>query len=86
MVQVEAYPELKANDNFMQLQRALNEIEEQLSASRRAYNASVTDFNNAIEMFPTNIMAGMMRYTCSQLFEVEEAERKNVDVASLFNR
>lgn len=86
MVQVEAYPELKANDNFMQLQRALNEIEEQLSASRRAYNAAVTDFNNAVEMFPTNIMAGMMRYTRRQLFEVEEVERKNVDVASLFDR
>jgi LemA protein len=85
MVQVEAYPELKANENFMQLQRALNEIEEQLSASRRAYNASVTDFNNAVEMFPTNIMAGMMRYTRRQLFEAVEAERKNVDVGSLFN-
>lgn len=86
MVQVEAYPELKANDNFMQLQRALNEIEEQLSASRRAYNASVTDFNNAVEMFPTSIMAGMMHYTRRQLFEAVEAERKNVDVASLFDR
>jgi LemA protein len=54
MVAVENYPELKANENFLQLQRSLNEIEEQISAARRAYNASVTDFNNAIEMFPSS--------------------------------
>jgi len=85
LVQVEAYPELKANENFTQLQRALNETEEQLSASRRAFNAAVTDFNNAVEMFPTNIMAGMMHYTRRQLFEAAEQERKNVDVGQLFN-
>jgi LemA protein len=85
MVTVEAYPELKANENFLQLQRALNETEEQLSASRRAFNAAVTDFNNAVEMFPTNIMAGMMHYTRRQLFEAAEQERKNVDVGQLFN-
>ena len=55
---VENYPELKANQNFLQLQRALNEIEEQLSAARRFYNTAVTDHNNAVEMFPTNIIAG----------------------------
>lgn len=86
MVQVEAYPELKASDNFMHLQRTLNEIEEQLSASRRAFNAAVTDFNNAVEMFPTSIMAGMMRYTRRALFEATEVERNTVDVNSLFNR
>lgn len=85
MVTVEAYPELKANENFLQLQRALNETEEQLSASRRAFNAAVTDFNNAVEMFPTNIIAGMMHYTRRQLFEAAEQERKNVDVGKLFN-
>jgi LemA protein len=84
MVSVEAYPELKANENFAQLQRALNETEEQLSATRRAFNAAVTDFNNAVEMFPTNIVAGMMRYTRRQLFEAAEQERKNVDVGQLF--
>lgn len=84
MVTVEAYPELKANENFLQLQRALNETEEQLSASRRAFNAAVTDFNNAVEMFPTNLIAGMMRYTRRQLFEAVEQERKNVDVGQLF--
>jgi LemA protein len=85
MVQVENYPELKANENFMQLQRSLNEIEEQLSASRRTFNAAVTDFNNAVEMFPTNIVAGMMGYRRRRLFEIEEAERQNPNVANLFS-
>lgn len=84
MVAVENYPELKANENFMQLQRSLNEIEEQISASRRAFNASVTDFNNAVEMFPTNIFAGMMGYKRRQLFEIPETERQNVNVGDLF--
>lgn len=85
MVTVEAYPQLKANENFNQLQRSLNETEEQLSAARRAFNAAVTDFNNAVEMFPTNLMAGMMHYTRRQLFEAAETERRNVDVGALFN-
>jgi LemA protein len=85
MVTVEAYPQLKANENFLQLQRALNETEEQLSAARRAFNAAVTDFNNAVEMFPTNIVAGMMNYKRRPLFEAAEQERKNVEVGRLFN-
>ncbi|MDP2078642.1 MAG: LemA family protein, partial [Sulfuricurvum sp.] len=59
-VAMEAYPDLKANENVMHLQRSLNEAEEQISAARRAYNQAVTDLNNAIEMFPTNMMAGWM--------------------------
>jgi len=84
MVAVENYPDLKANQNFIGLQNSLNEIEEQISAARRAYNASVTDLNNAVEMFPTNIIAGMMSLKRRQLFEISEQERKNVDVANLF--
>jgi len=84
MVQVENYPELKANENFMHLQRSLNEVEEQLQAARRTYNAAVTDFNNAVEMFPTNIVAGMMGYKRRPLFETPEAERQNPNVAQLF--
>ena len=53
----ENYPNLKANENIMHLQRSLNEIEEQIAAARRAYNASVLDYNNACDMFPTNIFA-----------------------------
>lgn len=85
MVAVESYPELKANDNFMQLQRAINEIEEQLSAARRAFNAAITDFNNAVEMFPTNIMAGMMNFKIRKLFEIPQEQRENVSVKDLFS-
>ena len=86
MVSVENYPDLKANQNFIQLQRSLNEIEEQISAARRAYNASVTDYNNAVEMLPTSIIASMMHYSRKQIFEIAEKERQNVDVKSLFDK
>ena len=84
MVAVENYPELKANENFLQLQGALNEIEEQISAARRAYNATVTDYNNAVEMFPTNMMASMMGYRRKRVFEITDKERENVDVGAVF--
>ncbi len=83
-IAVENYPDLKASQNFIQLQAAFNETEEQLSAARRAYNASVTDYNNAIEMFPSNIVASIINYKTKTVFAVEEQERKNVDVNSLF--
>lgn len=86
LVAVEAYPELKANDNFTRLQASLNEIEEQLSAARRFYNSSVTDYNNAVEMFPTNFIASLLNYQLKKVFEVTQQERQNVDVRSLFNQ
>ena len=85
MVSVERYPELKASTNFLQLQTSLNEIEEQLSAARRFFNSAVTDFNNAVEMFPTSLLAGMMNYRKRGLFEIPENERKNVNVKELFS-
>ena len=86
MVAVENYPDLKANQNFLQLQSTLNEVEEQISASRRAYNASVTDYNNAVEMFPTNIVASMLQYKRKNVFEIPEIERTAPDVKDLFNK
>lgn len=86
MVQVEAYPELKASGNIMHLQTSLNEIEEQLAAARRTYNSAVTDFNNAIQMFPGCLFAPMMRLSKRELFTIPEAEKQNVDVNALFNR
>lgn len=80
---VENYPDLKASDNFMHLQRTLNELEEQISAARRAYNASVTDYNNSVQMFPTNIIAGMFNFTEKPLFQVEAGERENPQIGSL---
>lgn len=85
MVAVENYPELKANENVMHLQHSLNEIEEQISAARRAYNQAVTDYNNALEMIPTNLMASAMNYQRKEVFEITEGERKNVNVKELFN-
>ena len=76
-VRAEAYPDLKANQNFLLLQSSLNEVEEQLSAARRAYNAAVNSFNNAIEMFPSNLMGKMMGYSQRTLFTIKE-EEKNV--------
>jgi LemA protein len=85
MVAVENYPDLKANQNFIHLQRSLNEVEEQISAARRTYNASVTDYNNSIEMFPSNVFAQMMRYKRKPVLENPEIERENVDVKKLFS-
>jgi len=84
MVAVENYPTLKANENFLHLQGTLNELEEQISAARRAYNQSVTDYNNAIEMFPTNFMANLMKLERKEVFSVPSSERANVDVKNLF--
>jgi LemA protein len=86
MVAVENYPDLKASQNFIQLQGTLNEVEEQISAARRAYNAAVTDYNNAVEMLPTSVLASMMNYTRKQVFEITENERQNVNVKNLFNQ
>ncbi|HOO84656.1 MAG TPA: LemA family protein [Prolixibacteraceae bacterium] len=85
MVAVENYPDLKANENFMNLQRTLNEVESQISAARRTYNAVITDYNNAIQTFPSNIMAGMMSLKRKEVFVIPETERQNVDVKNLFN-
>ena len=62
----------------------MNEVEEQISAARRAFNASVNNYNNGVEMFPTNIMAGMMNLRRRASFEIAPTERANVDVNNLF--
>ncbi len=85
MVAVENYPDLKANQNVMHLQHTLSEVEEQIAAARRAYNQAVTDYNNAIEMVPTNFMATFMQYTRKEVFEIPDAQRQNVNVKELFN-
>jgi LemA protein len=86
MVAVENYPDLKANENIMHLQRTLNEVEAQISAARRAYNQAVTDYNNAIEMIPTNMMASMMSYRRKEVFAIPQEERQNVNVNDLFTK
>ena len=76
----EAYPDLKANTNFLELQDKLNEIEDNLERSRRYYNGTVRENNTYGESFPGVIFAGMLNYQHFDYFEVEEAERENVKV------
>ncbi|MBL7872526.1 MAG: LemA family protein [Cyclobacteriaceae bacterium] len=85
MVAVENYPDLKANDQFTGLQRSWNEAEEQISAARRAYNSSVTQYNNAIEKFPSSIFASLFNHTRKVIFEIPQAERQNVSAKDMFN-
>lgn len=85
MVNVENYPDLKANQNFLNLQATWTESEEQIAAARRTYNASVTDYNNAIMMFPGSIIAGMMNYQPINVLANTEEERKNISAKDLFN-
>ena len=83
-VAVENYPDLKANQNFLQLQGSINEVEEQISAARRAYNAAVTEYHNALEMFPTNLLASLGQFQRVQWFEAAPEERAAADVKGLF--
>jgi len=77
----ENYPDLKANQNFLELQRELSDTENKIQASRRFYNGNVRDFNTKQEVFPTSIIAGMLNFKKREFFEIEEAEeRKNVKV------
>lgn len=83
IVIAESYPELKASDNFMQLQRALNETEEQLSAARRTFNAAVTDYNNAIQTFPSNLLAGIFGFVRKDVLFTPDAERGVPEIKNL---
>ena len=76
----EAYPDLKANQNFLELQRELTDTEDKIQASRRFYNGNVRDFNSKLEMFPSNIVASMMSYTKREFFEAAGVEKENVKV------
>lgn len=76
----ENYPDLKAAETFTMLQRSLNEVEEQLAAARRTFNAAVTVYNNAVQMFPTSIAASLMGYRTKAWFEAAPQEREAVKV------
>ncbi len=76
----EAYPDLKANENFTKLQEELSAIEEKIVYSRQFYNDSVLKLNNKIEMFPSNIVAGIFGFKKRQFFEAAAEERQNVQV------
>ena len=76
----ENYPELKANQNFLELQRELTDTEDKIMASRRFYNGNVRDFNTKIQVFPTNIIAGMLSFVAREFFEADEKEKEPVKV------
>ena len=84
-VAMENYPDLKSNTNILQLQASLNEVEEQLSAARRTYNAAVLSFNNGVQLFPSNLIAAIRGLRTRSYLETPEPERNNVDVRGLFN-
>jgi len=78
----EAYPELKANTNFLQLQSELSDTENKIQAARRFYNGNVRDFNTGIQVFPGNIIASMFKFKALEFFELEQesAEKNPVEV------
>src|ERR1700678_450460 len=76
----ENYPELKASEEFTQLQRSLSMTEDSIQNSRRYYNAVVRDLNTKIQSFPTNIIAGMFGFSARQFFETTDADREPVAV------
>lgn len=84
MVAAENYPDLKASQSFTQLQSTWKDLEDQIAGARMAYNTSVTSYNNAVEMFPTNLIATMINYKTKPMFEAVVAEKENVKAKELF--
>ncbi len=80
-IQVEAYPDLKASTNFMQLQTEISDIENKLAAVRRYFNSATKELNIAIQKFPNNIFAGMFGFTTQPMFDLGAAGRAQMDVA-----
>lgn len=70
----EAYPDLKANENFVELQRELTDTENKIQAARRFYNTNVRDMNTAVQSFPGNIIAGMFKFKEAEFFELDESD------------
>jgi LemA protein len=86
VVAVEAYPDLKASQQFEHLQRTLVEVESQIAAARRAYNAAVTALNDAVQSVPANLVAGPLGFARKPVLETAASERGTVDVGALLSR
>lgn len=76
----ESYPELKANANFLQLQQELSETEDKIAKARQFYNDVVSRYNTDLELFPQNLIAGMLGFRKSELLQAKEQERENVTI------
>ena len=85
MIQVENYPELKADNQFTNLQYSFNECEEQIAAGRRFLSSSITEYNNQVAQFPSNIIAKMFGFKNHQWEYATANQRQNVDANQLFN-
>jgi len=75
----EAYPDLKANENFLELQKELVDTEDKIQAARRFYNAAVREFNTKIQVFPTVIFAGLLGFTSREFYELDDAEQEKAE-------
>lgn len=80
-MQIEAYPDLKANSNFMHLQQEIADIENKLAAVRRFFNSATKEYNNGIEQFPSNMIANMKHYKMEPMFDVGIEQRQVLDKA-----
>lgn len=78
-VQVEAYPDLKANQNFLQLQEELSDIENKLAAARRFFNGATTEYNNSVESFPSNLIAKNFGFNREMMFDLGTDTRKQME-------
>lgn len=84
-VAVEAYPELKANQNFLQLQNEVADVENKISAVRRAFNSATKELNTGCQTFPSNIIAGIFGFHTEPMFEVPASERAAINKAPEIN-
>lgn len=80
-VSVEAYPELKANQNFLQLQTEIADIENKIAATRRYFNTATRELNNAVQTFPSNIFANMFGFSKEPMFEIPQQDRATIEKA-----
>lgn len=80
-ITLEAYPDLKANQNFLQLQEEISDVENKLSAVRRYFNSATKEYNNAVETFPSNIIAGMFNFRKEMMFDLGEEQRAALEEA-----
>ena len=84
-INVENYPDLKADKQFTTIEYELSDIEDQISAARRAYNAAVTSYNNTIEMFPASMVASIRKDKPGTLLEIPKSEQKEININQLLN-
>jgi len=85
-VRFENYPQLKASQNFLQLQATLTDVEESIAAARRFYNQAVTEYNNILEQIPFTFIAKMLGLQRKEVFTIPEEERANIDIGELFKK